>query len=476
MADAAAVLGAFGVPLVLVPRSRAATLAGLALIALAELLFASSRHASASQAALGLFGLAVLAAAAAVLVKRPALVLPALLVAAPFRLPLDFGSEHTFYVALARGGETGRLLPLYFVVTAASLALAYRLVRDEEQRELPREITVPLAALTSFACLSYLWTEATGPARNLLVYFLLPFTVLVAVAGRAPFPAWMPRVLGTIAVALAFLFAGIGLVEEATHRLIFYTSSVEIGNAYSSFFRVTSLFRDPSLYGRHVVLGIAVLLVALLYGRIRWLPGVAAMAVLFAGLFFSYSQSSLVALFAVTLFVAGLSSDRNVRIVAVATAVVVVAAAAADVGAKATTHSTEKITSDRWRRIDLTRRVFEHHPLAGVGIGSQPRASQRLSVGGGPPGLFVSHTTPLTVAAELGAIGVALYAALLAGAGWALVRVRRLDEPFGVALAAVFVALVVHSLSYSGFFEDPMTWLALGLAASALAAARAPAT
>jgi hypothetical protein len=34
----------------------------------------------------------------------------------------------------------------------------------------------------------------------------------------------------------------------------------------------------------------------------------------------------------------------------------------------------------------------------------------------------------------------------------------------------------VHSLSYSGFFEDPMTWLALGLAASALAASRAPAT
>jgi hypothetical protein len=406
-------------------------------------------------------------------VKRPALVLPVLLVAAPFRLPLDFGREHKLYVAIARGGETGRLLPLYFVVTAAALALAWRLVRGEETRLLPWEITVPLAALTSFACLSYLWSDATGPAKNLLVYFLMPFAVLVAVAGRAPFPAWMPRALGTIAVALAALFAVVGLVEEATHRLIFYTSSVQIGNAYSSFFRVTSLFRDPSLYGRHVVLGIAVLLVALLYRRINWWFGIAAMALLFAGLFFSYSQSSLVALFAVTLFVGALSGDRNVRIVAIATAVLVVAAAAAYVGAKATTHSTGKITSDRWRRIDLTRKVFEQNPLAGVGIGSQPRASQHLSVGGGPPGLFVSHTTPLTIAAELGAIGLALYAALLAGAGWGLAQVRRLNQPFGVALAAVFLALVVHSLSYSGFFEDPMTWLALGLASSALAASRA---
>jgi hypothetical protein len=282
----------------------------------------------------------------------------------------------------------------------------------------------------------------------------------------------MPRALGTIAVALAALFAIVGLVEEATHRLIFYSSAVQIGNAYSNFFRVTSLFRDPSLYGRHVVLGIAVLLVALLYRRVGWGVGIAAMVLLFAGLLFSYSQSSLVALFAVTLFVSALSSDRNVRIVAVATAVLVVAAAAAYVGAEATTHSTGKITSDRWRRIDVTRKVFEQNPITGVGIGSQPRASQHLSVGGGPPGLFVSHTTPLTVAAELGAIGLALYAALLAGAGWALARVRRLYEPFGVALAAVFLALVVHSLSYSGFFEDPLTWVALGRAASALASAR----
>src|SRR3954447_16328535 len=107
MAEVAAVLGAFGVPLVLVPRSRWATLGGLALIAAAQVLFASTRHPSVSQAALGLFGLAVLAAAAAVLVRLPALVLPVFLLAAPFRLPLDFGSAHPLYVSIARGGETG---------------------------------------------------------------------------------------------------------------------------------------------------------------------------------------------------------------------------------------------------------------------------------------------------------------------------------------------------------------------------------
>ena len=37
-------------------------------------------------------------------------------------------------------------------------------------------------------------------------------------------------------------------------------------------------------------------------------------------------------------------------------------------------------------------------------------------------------------------------------------------------LASVFLALFVHSVFYSGFFEDPMTWLVLGTAAGFLAA------
>ena len=130
--------------------------------------------------------------------------------------------------------------------------------------------------------------------------------------------------------------------------------------------------------------------------------------------------------------------------------------------------SVRKATSDRSRRIELTSRVWVHHPVAGVGLGGQPLESQRLAGVAHPLQDFVSHTTPLTVAAELGLIGVLLYAVLLAGAGRALDRVRRRDQPLGLALAAVFVALFVHSLAYSGFFEDPITWLVLAIAAAYL--------
>ena len=128
--------------------------------------------------------------------------------------------------------------------------------------------------------------------------------------------------------------------------------------------------------------------------------------------------------------------------------------------------SVRKATSDRSRRISLTAKVFAHHPLAGVGIGGQPRASQKLATNFGPLQNFVSHTTPLTVAAELGIIGVLLYVAVLAGAARALDSVRRRNQALGLSLAAVFLALFVHSLAYSGFFEDPITWLVLGIAAA----------
>ena len=134
---------------------------------------------------------------------------------------------------------------------------------------MPLVVSVPASAFLGIAALSLLWTDDLHAGENVLAYFLLPFGVLVGVVARAPYPPWMTRVLAVIAVALATLFAVVGIVQAATHELWFFSPSVEVGNAYSSFFRVTSLFRDPSLYARHVVLGIAIVVVAVLYRKLN---------------------------------------------------------------------------------------------------------------------------------------------------------------------------------------------------------------
>jgi hypothetical protein len=74
--------------------------------------------------------------------------------------------------------------------------------------------------------------------------------------------------------------------------------------------------------------------------------------------------------------------------------------------------------------------------------------------------------TPLTVAAELGLLGLAAYAGFLLGALRAAFLAMRRDRALGLSLLAVFTILLVHSLAYSGFFEDPLTWGVLGLAAA----------
>jgi putative inorganic carbon (HCO3(-)) transporter len=73
-----------------------------------------------------------------------------------------------------------------------------------------------------------------------------------------------------------------------------------------------------------------------------------------------------------------------------------------------------------------------------------------------------SHTTPITVAAEQGLIGLAVYLALLAAALGRLLRGAS-GWPSRAVIAAGFVALVIHTWLYAAFLEDPMTWTLLGV-------------
>ena len=303
MTDLGAVLGALGAVAVLAAGRRATLLAGFVVVAAAEVVLAHAGglHISTKLVAAAVLGVLVLAALAALLLRAPWLVTPLVLVTAPFRLPLDFGSNHRFYVAIAHGGQLGRLLPLYVVLAVSVLATAWRAIRREPIGAIRREIALPAAAFIAFASISLLWSEDVGSGRSLLEYFLLPFAILVVVVARAPFPERLPRVLGVLSVALALLFAAVGLVEAATHRLIFYAHNLQVSNTYTSFFRVTSLFRDPSLYGRHLVLGLAIVVVCMWLRKLDVVPAAAIIAILFAGLYFSYSQSSYAALFVVVL-------------------------------------------------------------------------------------------------------------------------------------------------------------------------------
>jgi len=471
-AQVAALVGALGGVLVLLPRGRALPLIGFALLGLGtaglgrslvgdddlELLFTEPE----GLALVGV-GIATAALGAFLLVRYPAVVPVALLAAAPFRIPVDIGDEEAFL-----------LLPLYLVLSATVLALAYRTVRGEQATAPSWVLALPLAALVTLTATSYLWTWDERAGAIALAFFFFPFTAGVAVVARSPIAAWLPRSLLFMLVGLGSIFAAVGIWQAQT-RTLFFARDVEVANAYTSFFRVTSLFKDPSLYGRYLIVPIAVLLVAILFRRgrtIEWIGAAAIGAYLFWGLYYSYSQSSFVALFVVTIALALLVMGKRLRIVLLACAMVATLAAGAVAADAVEGRSARDATSGRSRLVTVTLDAFAARPLVGVGVGGQPRASAEES-GKGSPSRNASHTTPLTVLAELGILGGVLYLWLLASAGWVLFRVAGRDRTLGVGLAAVLLVLFVHSLLYAGFFEDPLTWGVFGLAAAGIAAASA---
>ena len=475
VAEIAALLGALGAVGVLVPRGGIFPLIGFVLLGAAtagigwslvgndelELLLDDPQG-----IALVVVGVAATIACAVPLARYPAVVPVALLAVAPFRVPVQLGDEEAFL-----------LLPLYLVIASAVLALAYRILRGERPAPPPFLLALPLAAFVTFAATSFLWTWDERAGGIALAFFVFPFTAGLATVARSQLAAWLPRALLVTIVSLGALFAAIGIWQAQT-RTLFFGRDVAVANAYTSFFRVTSLFKDPSLYGRYLVVPIVVLLVAVLVRRARtvdWVLATGLIAFLFTGLYFSYSQSSFVALFVVTFAVAVVGTDRRTRIVLLTCALAATLVAAGVAGGAIGGRSAKDITSGRSRLVEVTLEAFRERPIAGVGVGGQPRASSEI-VEKGSPSRNASHTTPLTVLAELGVIGFAFYLWLLVATGWALYLVARHDRALGVGLGAILGALVVHSFLYAGFFEDPLTWGVVGLAAAALARAPAPST
>ena len=464
LAHAAAVVGAFGACGLLLARERILFLAGLAALVAAEIGLAYALVPDApsllteSAARIGALGFAAILGLglALVFVRYPAAAPVALLLAAPFRLSVGLGNQEAFL-----------LVPLYGVLVAATLALAYRVLRGGDFPAVPYLIAVPTAALVALSGISLLWAKDPRAGTIALVFFYFPFTFLLSIVALTRPRDWTWRALAAALVAVTSVFAAIGVYQAWSHTEILAKQDVQLANAYSAFFRVTAVFQDPSVYGRHLVLGVVVVLTVLWLALLRPAIGLPVLALLTIGLYFSYSQTSFVALFCavrVGYLHAGVKRKRGVVQAGSAPHVL---AAGVVVLAEGDGDTTKQVTSDRSTLVAVTWPVYAAHPVVGVGIGSQPLMSRREEDARRQKSKNVSHTTPLTVAAELGTIGLLVYLAFLAALGRAIFEVWRRHRPLGLALAGCSTALVVQSFFYGGFFEDPFVW---GIAAVAAAA------
>ncbi len=213
-----------------------------------------------------------------------------------------------------------------------------------------------------------------------------------------------------------------------------------------------------------------------------------ALVVLWAGLVLSLSQSSFGALLGGLAVLAALrwSPWPVLAIIsaaaAIAVAVVLLAPSAIEIDTR-TENALDRATSGRFDLVSGALSMARDRPVWGFGSGSFAERYRAREGVRSELVAAVSHTIPLTVAAEQGVIGLAAYLALLAAA-LALVfrglRTRLRHEPgitdvAAAATAAAFCALVLHTLVYAAFLEDPLSWTLLAIAAVlGRDAARAP--
>jgi putative inorganic carbon (HCO3(-)) transporter len=444
--------------------------------------------------------LALVIALATIMTRRPA-VLPVLAIATlPFRVPIS------------TAGRTANLLvPLYLVVAAGAISVIWQGLRAPPSTKRVRDPQVPestlvprtararaarsatlravsgetkpgsagwverlLALYLVLYAVQAIYSPTFEAALQNMVFFYIPFTLLYVLLSQLEWTPRLIRLCFTVIVALALVFAGIGLVEYVT-KTIFLNSKLVITNDLHTYFTVNSVFFDPDIFGRFLMLVMIGLATVLLFDRRpREQVGVTAcLAALWAGLLLTLSRSSELALL---LGLGIIAAFRwQVRRAVIVAATVVTLGAAAIATSPTTFGLNQGLNGASSGRANLVTRgihLFSQRPVWGYGSGSFEHEYQLHYHGNGQT-LSASHTIAVTIAAEQGLIGELVYLALVIVAMLRLLSGAR-AEPARVAVAAAFVALVFHTLLYADFLEDPVTWalIAVGTALARASSAR----
>jgi len=407
-------------------------------------------------------GLVLLVAGAVLFRRQPGLVLVLAFATLPVRVPI------------AIGGETANLLlPLYGVIACGVLArcVRVRVMQPEPRDHRVRLVEKVLAGVVVLYAAQSLYSTDVEAAVKDICFFYVPFALLFRLLLDL---AWTPRVVKramAFTVALALLCVAVGIVQFFTKELLLANEKVLTANELKPYFRVNSLFFDPNIYGRFLALTIVLVAALMLWTphrRVIW-ACCALLAALWAGLVPSLSESSFAALLVGLAVLAALRwRTRPVVLTVGALAIAGVAAVIAFpslAGLESRSFAAvDKATAGRALLVRGGVDMFADRPVFGFGSGSfaeRYRDREDLLSERSPA---ESHTIPVTVAAEQGVIGLAAYIALLVVALSLQLRGARASLP-RAAVAATFVALVVHTLVYAAFLEDPLTWALLAAAA-----------
>jgi O-antigen ligase len=324
-----------------------------------------------------------------------------------------------------------------------------------------------LAATLILYALQAIYSDDVSNAIEDACFFLVPFGALFVLLTEV---RWTERSFVAIAWVVGGVAIGYAAVAfgEYVARDLLLNAELEDSNQIKPFFRVNSLFHDPNILGRYLALVVVVVGAGVAWSRGGWRAavGVSAGLVTLAALVLTFSLTSVAALLAGLVVLAALRWGLRWGVATVAATLLVGAVVALagtggdDIGPS---RSFDRQTSGRESLAEGGVELWANRPIQGYGSGAFGRAyfdNIRKSE------TTTSHSEPLTVAAEQGIVGLAVYLALIGTTLWVLFGAGAGGNPARAAVAACMVAMIVHSIGYAGFAIDPVTWalLALGVA------------
>lgn len=424
-----------------------------------------------------LAGAALAAGALALLLKQPRLAIPVVILA----LPLEISKLAFPFLESRR--ELGGGLGSTSIVDAGRVAIGLTalvwLLRPGRPRAdvLPQSpLALPLALLIALHAVSILYAADVVAARTetLRLLFLAGFWALV------PF---FVRDLASLRwclfafIAVAAVLAVVGIYQQASGHFFWNPGLGLYGER-----RINATFADPNHFARYLVEALALVLAAWFFAtprERRWFLAPAAVLCTLTLIFTGSRGGWIVALLVLPALLAALPVPRRAKLRTAAggalaggvTLIILAILSPWFSHRLGTARFGFEALGARPYLVEAGGAMFKDHPIAGVGAGSYQQAFVDDYIRFKNPkikaNVTISHTSAVTIAAELGIAGLAATAFLAwRWLAFALRTARAARGPVRatvLGLLAVTAVVLLSSQTEGRLLEDPYLWLAIGL-------------
>ncbi len=370
-----------------------------------------------------------------------------------------------------------------------ALAFAVWLIRPMRSRAdvLPvSPLTIPLALLLVVYALSGLYALNVSAARTetlRLVFSLGSFALIPFFVRDRASLRWTLCALVASAAALSI----IGIYQQATGTFLWNAGLGLFGER-----RINTTFADPNHFARFLLEGIVIAMMLWFYveRRVKFAYLLPSIALALAALIFTGSRGAwVVGIVALPVAVMALPIERALRLRMLGMGAALLLLAAILVSAFNPYFSKRVNTftfgfeaaGARPYLVKAGLNMFADHPIGGVGAGGYQSSFQEDYYRYKDPkikaNVTISHTSLVTLLAELGVVGLAAVAFL--ALRWAayvrsILRDAAVDlRAASIGLAMITAIIFLGSQTEGRFLEDPYLWFAAGLVVAIEAISRA---